>query len=149
MHIHMHIHTYTLIHMHTYARFYTHANPHAHMRTHTLTHSHTCTHIHTYTRAHTWTQVHGTRDFPGCGGLRMQSWCVFCLYHGTHVTRLIHMCDTTQSYAWHDSFKRVTWLLHMWHDSFTCATRSHSYVRHDLIHMCDTIAFICVTRTHV
>ena len=49
----------------------------------------------------------------------------------THdVINLIHMCDMTQSYVWHDSFICVTWRIHMcdmthsyvWHDSFICAT---------------------------
>ena len=54
------------------------------------------------------------------------------------VTWLIHMCDMTHSYVWHDSFICVTWLIHMcdmthpyvWHDSFICVTY--------LIHMCAT-----------
>jgi len=29
------------------------------------------------------------------------------------VTWLIHMCDMTHSYVWHDSFICVTWLIHM------------------------------------
>ena len=76
----------------------------------------------------------------------------------TCVTWLIHMCDMTHSYVWHDSFICVTWLIHVcymthlvretvvtrvtwlnhlcdmthsyeWHDSFICVTW--------LIHMCD------------
>jgi len=54
-----------------------------------------------------------------------------------HVIQMIHMCDMTHSYVWHDSFTCVTWLIHMcdmthlhvWHDSFICVTW--------LIHMCD------------
>ena len=48
----------------------------------------------------------------------------FCLFHMQYdffisVTRLIHMCDMTHSYAWHDSFVCVTWLiLYMWHNPF-------------------------------
>jgi len=46
------------------------------------------------------------------------------------VTWLIHTCDMTHSYVWHDSFTRVPWLIHMcdmthshvWHDSFICVT---------------------------
>jgi len=75
------------------------------------------------------------------------------------VTWLIHICDMTHSYVWHDSFICVTWLIHMcdmtysyvWHDSFICVTchihmcdMTHSYMWHDsficvtwLIHMCD------------
>jgi len=35
------------------------------------------------------------------------------------VTWLVHMCDMTHSYVWHDSFIRVTWLIpYMWHDTF-------------------------------
>jgi len=41
-----------------------------------------------------------------------------------------HMCDTTDSYVWHDSFIRATRLIYVWsmthscvcHDSFICAT---------------------------
>ena len=65
----------------------------------------------------------------------------------------MHMCDTTRSYLWHNSFIYVTRLIHMgdtsihvsdtthsyvWHDSVTCVTwlihicdMTHSYVRHD------------------
>ena len=68
-------------------------------------------------------------------------------------------CDMTHSYVWHDSFMRVTWLIHacdilihmfdmtysyVWRDSFICVTW--------LIHMCDVThshawrdSFICVT----
>ena len=78
----------------------------------------------------------------------------------------------THSYVWHDSFIRVTWLIHMCdiadslHDSFICVTwlihmcdMTHSYVWHDsficvtwLIRMCDMThscvwhdSFICLT----
>ena len=76
------------------------------------------------------------------------------------VTWLIHMCDMTRSYVWHDSFICVTWLIHMrnmthsyvWHDSFIRVTwliymhdMTHSYVSDDsficvpwLIHTCNT-----------
>jgi len=40
------------------------------------------------------------------------------------VTWLIHMCDMTHSYVWHDSFICVTWLIHM-------CDMTHSYVWHD------------------
>jgi len=47
------------------------------------------------------------------------------------VTWLIHMCDMTHSYVWHDSFICVTWPTHMcdmthsyvWNDSLICMTR--------------------------
>ena len=39
------------------------------------------------------------------------------------VTWLIHMCDMTHSYVWHDSFICVTWLVHM-------CDMTHSYVWH-------------------
>ena len=69
------------------------------------------------------------------------------------LTWLVHMCDVTHSYVWHDAFICVTWLIHMcdmtpsyvWHDSLICATWlihmcdiTHSYVWHD--------SFMCVTR---
>jgi len=77
------------------------------------------------------------------------------------VTWLIHMCDMTHSYVWHDSsngcswlyengsFTCVTWLIHMCDmthpmDVVRCMGMTHSYVWHDsfvcvtwLIHMCD------------
>ena len=73
-------------------------------------------------------------------------------YTVAQLTWLLHMCDMTQSYVWHDSFICVTWLLHMcdmtqsyvWHGSFIRVTwlihtwdMTHSYVWHD--------SFICVT----
>jgi len=63
---------------------------------------------------------------------------------------LIHMCDMTHSYVWHDSSICVTWLIHMcdmthpymWHESFIRVTCS--YVWRDscanvtwIIHVCD------------
>jgi len=73
---------------------------------------------------------------------------------------LVHMCDMTHSYVWHDSFIRVTWLI-VCHDSFICVTwlihvcgMTHSYVWHDwLVLMCDKTdahvchdSFVCVPR---
>ena len=64
----------------------------------------------------------------------------------TCVTWLIHMCDMTHSYVWHDSFIFVTWLIHIcdmthlyvWPDSFIRVTwlihtcdMTYSYLRHD------------------
>ena len=76
------------------------------------------------------------------------------------------MCDMTHSYAWHDSFICVTWLIHtcdmthsyVWHDSFIC-DMTHSYMSQEaftcvtwLVYMCDMThsyawhdSFICVT----
>jgi len=60
-----------------------------------------------------------------------------------NVPWLIHMCDMTHSYVWHDSFICVPWLIHMcamthsymWHDSFICMTW--------LIHGCDrTLSYV-------
>jgi len=54
------------------------------------------------------------------------------------------MCDMTHSYVWHDSFRCVTWLIHMCDMTHSHVTRlthmcdmTHSYVWHD--------SFICVT----
>ena len=58
------------------------------------------------------------------------------------VTWLIHMCDMTHSYVWHDSFICVTWLIHMW-------DMTHRDVCHDSC-ICVADSFICVTwRIHV
>jgi len=85
-----------------------------------------------------------------------------------YVTELVHVCDITHSYVWHDSFICVTWLIHMCdvthayvgHESFIYVTElglihmwdmTHSYVRHDSF-ICETWlihtrhdSFICVT----
>ena len=66
------------------------------------------------------------------------------------VEALLHVCDMTHSYVWHDSITYGTWLIHardmthshcdmthmthpyVWHDSFTCVTwRIHILVRPD------------------
>ena len=72
------------------------------------------------------------------------------------VTWVIHMCDMTHSYVWHDSFIRVTWRIQVcdttrsyeWLDSSTCLTwlihmrdTTHSHVRHD--------SYICMTQHKV
>jgi len=52
------------------------------------------------------------------------------------VTWLLHICDITSSYMWHDSFIYVTWRIplcnttgsYVWHDSSICVTWR--------IHMC-------------
>jgi len=37
-----------------------------------------------------------------------------CVRHGSRIcARPIHVCDTTRSYVWHDSFICVTWLVHV------------------------------------
>jgi len=76
-----------------------------------------------------------------------------CPIYGIRVSWLIHVCDMTHSYMWHDTFVYVAWLIHVcdmthlyvWHTSFTRVTwrihmcdMTHSYVWHD--------SFICVTR---
>jgi len=76
--------------------------------------------------------------------MRLYDTAVGCLTHiymwhdsFIRVTRLIHTCDMTHSFVWHDAFIRVTWFIH------TC-DMTHSYVWHDafirvtwLIHTCD------------
>jgi len=80
-----------------------------------------------------------------------------CKLHSTlnlsciRVTWLIHTCDMTHSYVWHDSFIRVTWLIrtcdmthsYVWHDSFVHVTwlirtcdMTYSHVWHDLFIGC-------------
>ena len=91
------------------------------------------------------------------------------------MTWLIHMCDMTHSYVWHDSFICVTWLIHMcdmaisyvWRVTrpilpltrliYLCDVRSGVIICGTwLFHMCDMThsyvwhdSFVCVTRlTH-
>jgi len=48
--------------------------------------------------------------------------CVTCFIQ-IHILWLIHMCDMTRSYVWHDSFICVTWLIcvmNVWRVSFKC-----------------------------
>ena len=96
----------------------------------------TC-HIHMYDMTHVWHDA------------------FVCVCHDASicVTWLIHICDMSQSYVWHDS-----WISYMAHKLFMCNI-THSYVRNDSstcmtwpIHMCDMTRsymwhdpFICVT----
>jgi len=88
-------------------------------------------------------------------------------------TWLIHMCDMTHAYVWHDSFICGTWLIHtlditqshVWHDTSLCSLASfqlhcvttHSCVGHDsfiratwLIPMFPRQPFSCLyLRAHV
>ena len=124
-----------------------HTGPHCNTLQHTLQHIATRWN----TLQHAATHYSTATDAQGC-------MCVEWLIHTcdmTHafewhdsftcVTWLIHMCDMTHSHVWHDSFICVIWLIHMcdmthsyvWHDSFICATWLISYVWHD--------SFRCVT----
>jgi len=84
----------------------------------------------------------------------MSSPCVTWLIHMCDLTHsyvwhdsFIHICDMTCSYVCHDSFIRVTWLIHM-------CDMTHLYVWHDsfIIHQALQLqhvwrdSFICVTR---
>ena len=55
-----------------------------------------------------------------CGML--QSVCVWCDVNVCDVTHMdvIHMCDMTHPYVWHDSSICATWLIHMCVQAFTC-----------------------------
>ena len=124
---------------------------------------------HSWWRHHTHTHSWGSHDSFMCVPwlIHVYSWLIdMFLYQSkkknyitvvssgntgiTCGTWLIHMCDMTHWYVWHDSFLCVTWLIHMcdmthsyvWHDSFICVTwlihmcdMTHSYVWHD--------SFIC------
>jgi len=59
---------------------------------------------------------------PACGyviiyicNVIIYIWCDYLIKLSICVTWLIHTCDVTHSYVWHDSFIRVSWLIH------TCA----------------------------
>jgi len=54
-------------------------------------------------------------------------------------TWLIHMCDTTHSYVWHDSFICVTWLIHMCDMAHSCAHFHHPLHTHTV-----DLRLICV-----
>jgi len=86
------------------------------------------------------TLQHTSRAFrgPPAALMRRAQFTCVCDVTRSCVTWLIHICDMTHIYVWHDSFICVTWLIHM------CVTRhihmcemTHIYVWHD--------SFICVT----
>jgi len=75
------------------------------------------------------------------------TWTLSYVWHDSfiRVTWLIHMCGLTQTYVWHDSLKCVIWL-----DSFICVTwlvqcvERQQYHRH-VIHTCDmTLSYVWV-----
>jgi len=68
---------------------------------------------------HSWTNQRAINPW-------IPAWCL----HYYCASWLIHICDMTHSYVWHDTFIRVARFVHM------CAL-THSYVWHD--------PFICVT----
>ena len=103
----------------------------------------------TYTHilTHTYTHTHVARQGDACDAAIVVVAGRLCMREGrtkkgdlTHsyawhdpficVTWLIHMCDMTQSYVRHDWWVRVTWLIHMcdmahlhvWHDSRCTST---------------------------
>jgi len=129
-----------------------HTYTHIHTYTHTYTHIHTRvtkmypTHIHKFQKytLHSYTHLHVPYTHPHISArLRHVSFsvmrvCGACVWHD-------YMCDMTNSWVWHDSFVRATWLictcdmthLYMQRDSFVCATW--------LICVCD-VTHLCVRR---
>jgi len=94
---------------------------------------------------------------------RVAYWCM-CRDEFTWVPRRIYVCDrmrdTMRSYAWHDLFICVTWLIrscdmthsYAWHDLFTCVTWLIHVFDTTHIHMCGMThsclwhdVFICAT----
>jgi len=102
--------------------------------------------------SHIWVSTHASHVF-----IHMSHICVMCIciiyviytYHlcmcDTWATWLIHMCDMTHCYVWHDAWICVTWLIDMcvmthscmWHDSLIRVTW--------LVRVCDT-AYVYVVR---
>ena len=88
-------------------------------------------HVHTYAHIYTCTYMYVTWSLDDS--------FIFVTWW------LIHMCDMTHPYVWHDAFICVTWIIHMC--DTTClymewlihmCDMTHSYVQHD--------SFICATR---
>jgi len=79
-------------------------------------------------RAYVWHQAH-------CDALI----CVTRLIHMCEMKWLIHMCDMTHSYVWHDLYIRVMWLTHSDHMcDMTCRAlamcdMTHSHGTHSLL----------------
>jgi len=87
------------------------------------------------------------------------------MFH-SHLVRDNSMCDMTHSRVWHDSFIRVTWIIHMrdmtpscvWNDSFMCDTcicvTWLIYTWHEtclcvwLFYMCDITSSCVCDMTH-
>jgi len=58
------------------------------------------------------------------------------------VTWLVHMCDMTHSYVWHDSFMCVTWLIHVCNMTHSCAPYD---IQPRVWHVCVTwLVHMCV-----
>jgi len=72
--------------------------------THTHTHTHTRTHTHTHAHAHTHTNFLFLPHRHARSCFRPLPTSPLCL---------LHKCDMTHAYVWHDSCIRVTGLLHM------------------------------------
>ena len=98
-----------------------------------------------------------TRMSIACGVLKSR---FTSLTSNACVTWLIHMCDMTHSYVWHDSFTCVNCLIHVWDISHSiwemrkshCTPFTSRACVTLLIHVCDTThpyvwhdSFICVT----
>jgi len=108
--------------------------------------------------------IHMCRDAFMCGMAHSDVTCCVNVWHDalrwwrdSFVRAMIHSCyvsficllgpfirDVTHSYVWHDSFVRVTWLIHMcdrthpyvWNDSFMCVWLDSCTCATWLIHMC-------------
>jgi len=42
------------------------------------------------------------------------TWLTHIMWLEIWVSHVVHICDMTPSYVWHDSFIRMTWLVHAW-----------------------------------
>ena len=125
--------TYT---QHTHNIHTTHTQHTHNIHTTHTQHTHTIHHsLWRMTRRHNWlidmwpdslicdmTRWHMTWLFMRGSNCHMK-WVTWRSYTGIRdltVSQQPHMCDVTHSYAWHDSFICVTWLIHMcvWDSSY-------------------------------
>jgi len=81
-----------------------------------------------WTRRYSAKETYNFKEPTNCSHSIALIPCVLVCVSFICVTWLIHMCDMTHSYVWHDSFICVTCLIHMcdmphshvWHASFAC-----------------------------
>ena len=127
-------HCNTLHHTATHCNTLHHTAPHCNTLQHTATHCNTLQHTATHCNTLPHNTLHDvSKEFAKliqsdtfAISVLMGSFIALdCLLHLVQtplicVTWLIHMCDTTHSYVWHDFLSRHLW--YVWHGSFIRVT---------------------------